>query len=252
VNADARVKTLIALAVLPVAAVFLLVDPYPQPAGYFLFADTRPVAGVPNFWNVSSNLMFLVFGVAGLLLLRKGRLSVLPGMKPAYVVFFAGIALTAFGSGWFHMVPSNDSLAWDRLPMTLAFMSLFAIVLGEHLSEPLGRKLLLPLLITGAAAVLYWSITEAAGRGDLRAYGLVQFLPMLLIPAVLVMFPSAFDRHRFLWGAFALYALAKVFEVLDSQILSIGGVVSGHSLKHVVASFVPLVLIQGMRHRRRK
>ena len=250
-NADARVLALAALAVLPVAAVFVFADPYPQPADYFLFADTRRVAGVPNFWNVTSNLMFLVFGVAGILLLRKGRLTILPGMQAAYVVFFTGILLTAFGSGWFHMTPTNESLVWDRLPMTVAFMSLFSIIVAEHVSEPLGRKLLLPLLVAGVGSVLYWGTTEASGQGDLRAYALVQFLPMLLVPAILLMFPSAFDRHHFLWAAFALYAVAKVLEALDAQILSLGGIVSGHSLKHVVASFVPLVLIRGMRRRRR-
>lgn len=251
-SADARVVLLIALAVLPVVVVFILADPYPQPADYFLFADTRPVAGVPNFWNVASNLLFLVFGVAGIRLLYQDQLTVLPGLHNAYLVLFAGITLTALGSGWFHLLPNNASLFWDRLPMTIAFVSLFSIVVGEHVSETAGRNSLLPLLIAGAASVVYWDVTEAAGHGDLRAYGLVQFLPMLLIPAMLLMFPSVFDRHRFLWGAFGLYAVAKVFEALDAQILSLGGVVSGHSLKHVAASFVPLVLIHGMRQRRRK
>ena len=251
-NVDARLLVLAGLTALPVIGVFLLAAPYPQPADYFGFADSRPVAGVPNFWNVASNILFLVFGVAGMWLLGQGRLVILHSLSPAYRVLFAGIALTALGSGWFHLQPSNASLFWDRLPMTLAFMSLFSIVLGEHVSETLGKRLLLPLLIAGAGSVLYWDITEAAGRGDLRAYGLVQFLPILLIPAILLMYPSAFDRHRFLWGALALYALAKVFEALDAQILSIGGMVSGHSLKHMAASFVPFVLIRGMRNRKRK
>lgn len=251
VTLDARVVTLVALATLPVAVVFLAAETYPQPADYFGFADSRRVAGVSNFWNVASNLMFFVFGVAGLWLLRKNRLTTLQALSPAYPILFTGITLTAFGSGWFHLNPNNDSLFWDRLPMTIAFMSLFSIVLGEHVSVALGRRLLWPLLVAGAASVIYWSLTEAAGNGDLRAYGLVQFLPMILIPAILLMFPSAFDRHLFLWAAFALYAVAKLFEALDTEILALTGFVSGHSLKHIAASFVPLVLIIGMRQRRR-
>ena len=250
-NIDRRTAALAALAALPIIAVFVLVDPYPQPADYFAFADNRVIAGIPNFYNVVSNLMFLVFGITGIAMLHGDRLAVLPELRLTYIALFAGITLTALGSGWFHLWPDNQSLFWDRLPMTIAFMSLFSMVLGEHVSTSLGKKLLFPLLLIGAGSVIYWDVTESAGAGDLRPYGLVQFLPMVLIPVTLLMFPSAFDRHRFLWGAFALYALAKVFEALDSQILSLGGVMSGHSLKHVAASFVPLILVLGMRRRRR-
>ena len=249
---DRRVVALVLTAALPVIAVFAFVDPVPQPPGYFRFADARTIAGIPNFWNVVSNLLFLVFGATGIVMLQRGRLAVLPGLRSACYALFAGITLTAFGSGWFHLHPGNDSLFWDRLPMTVAFMSLLAIILGEHVSVSVGRRSLVPLLLAGAASVFYWDITEAAGHGDLRFYGIVQFLPMLLIPAVMILYPSAFDRHRFLWGVFGLYALSKVFEALDAQVLLATGLVSGHSLKHLAASFVPLLLIRGMRNRKRR
>ena len=33
-----------------------------------------------------------------------------------------------------------------------------------------------------------------------------------------------------------MYALAKTFEALDPQIFALGGVVSGHTLKHLAAA----------------
>jgi len=234
----------------PIVAIFALVDAYPQPAEYHLFADTRKFFGIPNFWNVVSNALFLVFGFAGLILLRaNARLAILSRLKPACYVLFFGILLTAFGSTWFHLAPNNDTLFWDRLPMTIAFMPLFTLIYGEHVSARWARRLLWPLILVGTASVIYWDYTESIGSGDLRLYGLVQFLPLLLIPFMLLTYPSAFSTTRFYWLAIALYGFAKVFEQLDGQIYALGGIISGHSLKHVTASLVPLVLIKGFRTR---
>lgn len=73
---------------------------------------------------------------------------------------------------------------------------------------------------------------------------------MLLIPAILLMYESRFDAVRHFWLAIALYALAKLFEFADAAILSVGALVSGHTLKHIAASLVPWVLIHGMKKRR--
>ena len=248
---DGKALTLLALFVIPVIGVFLFVDPYPQPAEYYVFADARKSFGIANFWNVASNLLFLVFGLEGLRLLLTGRrLVLLPGLHTAYIVLFAGIALTALGSGWFHLSPRNDTLYWDRLPMTITFMPLFAIIIGENISEKLAIRLVWPLLLSGIFAVLWWDYTESIGAGDLRLYGLVQFLPLLLIPMILLLYRSVFNSVRFYWIALGLYGIAKLFEQMDAAIFSAGGIISGHSMKHIAASLVPLVLLVGMRNRR--
>lgn len=246
-----RGHALLAVTLIAAIAVFLLVDPYPQPQSYHAFADDRTLFGVPNFWNVASNAMFLIPGIAGLWILRPGKHpGILPGLNPAYHILFTGVLLTAFGSAWFHLSPGNDTLFWDRLPMTIAFMSLLAIIVGEHVSESLGRRLLWPLLAIGAVSVFYWDYSESQHAGDLRLYGLVQFLPMLLIPAILLTYRSVFDRTGFIWIVFLLYALAKVFELLDAALYNLGEVISGHSVKHVWAALGPIVLLYGGRKRR--
>lgn len=234
-----------------VIAVFLFAQPFPQPQSYYAFADQRTIFGIPNFWNVASNALFLVPGIAGLWLLEsKPRSGVLSALNPAYHIFFAGVLLTSFGSAWFHLAPDNDTLFWDRLPMTLAFMALLAIIVGEHVSARLGRILLWPLLAIGAASVVYWAWSESRFAGDLRPYGLVQFLPMLLIPVLMLAYRSVFDRTGFLWVVILLYALAKICEQLDGSIYSLGAIISGHTLKHFIAALGPIVIIHGAMKRR--
>jgi hypothetical protein len=246
-----RGRALLAVSLFAIIAVFVFVDPYPQPQAYHSFADTRTLFGVANFWNVATNAVFLVPGIAGLWMLGSAdQPGIVSGLFPAYHILFVGVLLTAFGSGWFHLAPDNDTLFWDRLPMTIAFMSLVAIIVGEHVSENLGRRLLWPLLAIGAASVFYWDYSESQQTGDLRLYGLVQFLPMLLIPAILLMYPSVFDRTRFIWVVFLLYALAKVFEQMDATLYDFGEIISGHSIKHLCAALGPIVLIYGATKRR--
>ena len=227
------------------------VDPIAQDPAYHQFADARRLVGIPNFWNVTSNLLFLIVGVLGIRYLSGADLpGVLPGLMPAYRVFFVGILLTAFGSAWYHLGPGNDSLVWDRLPMTLAFMALFSIVLGEHVSEALGRHMLLPLLAAGAGSVFFWFVSESHGQGDLRPYALIQFLPMILIPLVLQLYPSRFDRTGFIWGMIVVYAAAKLFEYADYNVFRAALLISGHSLKHLIAAAAPLLFLRGLQTRR--
>lgn len=61
-----RGYALSAFVPLAVIAVFLFAQPYPQPQSYYAFADDRTRSGVPNFWNVTSNALFLLPGIAGL------------------------------------------------------------------------------------------------------------------------------------------------------------------------------------------
>jgi hypothetical protein len=235
-----------------IAGAFLL-DPIAQDPAYHLFADTRQFLGIANFWNVASNILFLYAGIRGLHYLSTGDTSgILPSLIPAYRVFFIGVLLTAFGSGWYHSGPGLDSMVWDRLPMTLVFMSLFSIVLGEHISESFGRQMLLPLLLIGAGSVVYWLLTEGRGAGDLRPYVLVQFMPMMLIPLILLLYASGFDRTGFFWGVIGVYAIAKLFELFDSDIYRAGELISGHSIKHLVAGLAALLFLRGLKSRRAK
>lgn len=250
----AQRNLLLAIGVISAIALLALAayGPIPQSAEYHRFADDRSLWRIPNAWNVLSNLPFLLFGAIGLRELHRGSLpGLLPELRAAYVIFFAAAALVALGSGYYHVQPHNDSLVWDRLPMTLAFMAFFCIVIGEHWSVRAARALLIPLLAVGVSSVAYWSFTEARGRGDLRPYAAVQFLPVLVIPLLLWCMPSAFDRTRHFWLLIASYALAKVFEHFDAEIYRSLRVVGGHALKHIAAANGVYCVVLALRQRRR-
>lgn len=244
---EALLFTVVFAALVTVA----FVDPTPQDLGYFRFADGRRIFGIPNFFNVVSNVPFLLVGIAGLRVLSRFPQIVSPAPTLAWILFFVGVALTAFGSSYFHWRPDNASLIWDRLPMTVAFMSLVAIVVAEYFSPRAGKRLLIPCLFAGIASVLYWAFTEAAGRGDLRLYAIVQFLPMLLIPMIIILYRSRSDLSVYMGWTIVFYVIAKLFEILDINLFAVGNLVSGHTVKHLVASLAPLSLLYGLLQRHR-
>lgn len=247
-ESDRRLWLLAGVALLGLIGA-VVAPPIPQDPAYHDFADTRTVLGVPNFWNVASNLPFLLVGLLGLRELYRGTPAAAPESRPAYLVFFAGIALIGPGSAWYHLAPDNARLVWDRLPMTLAFMALFSLVIGEYLSAPVGKKLLWPLVATGVGSVVYWRLGELGGHGDLRPYALVQFLPMVLIPLILLLFRPRFTGTAYLWAMLAGYVAAKLAELLDEPLFRWLYPVSGHTLKHLLAALGVGCFVLGFRRR---
>jgi hypothetical protein len=69
-------------------------------------------------------------------------------------------------------VPNTTTLFWDRLPMTVTFMSMVSIIFCEKIDERLGYALLFPLCLIGIGSVSWWSFTESHPdwAGDLRIY----------------------------------------------------------------------------------
>lgn len=223
----------------------------PQDPAYHDFADDRAVAGIPNFWNVASNLPFAVVGILGLTVLCEAQQAgILPGLRAPFATFFSAAILVAAGSAYYHLHPNNSTLVWDRLPMTIGFMSFFTIVLGEHLTPHLARRIFVPLLAIGVGTVLYWVVTEYAERSDLRPYLVIQFLPLLLTPLILILFPSRLNKAWLYWLLLSAYAVAKVAETFDRAIYERTGFVSGHTLKHLLAAAGMLLVVIAARDRK--
>ena len=223
------------VAALVAGVLFAFSQPrFAQDPAYHLFADDRALGGLPNFWNVVTNLPFLVVGAFGLARLDRLRR---PALRTGVRIFAAGVALVAFGSAYYHLAPSNATLVWDRLPMTVGFMALFSLIVRDRLAENVGRRALAPLLTLGASSVYYWYATELQGAGDLRFYYVIQFLPLLLIPLILLTGPGAGGLSApWIWATLAIYVVAKQAESHDGALYEATGLLSGHSLKHLVAA----------------
>ncbi len=235
-------------AIITVATGF--VDPIPQDPQYHQFADQRVYFDIPNTLNVVSNLLFALIGIIGLMQLCTRRsLLVIDSIYTVYIMFFAALVAIAPGSAYYHWMPDNQSLVWDRLPMTIAFMSFFTIILAERLSLKFAKIMFLPLIIAGVLSIVYWHYSELAGEGDLRPYGLVQFLPMLMIPMILLMFEAKYTGDRAIWWFLGWYLVAKVLEIFDGQIYEWLPLISGHSLKHLAAGIGCLVFLRYLRYR---
>ncbi len=246
---DNRLKILLAIIVVAITIVFSL-DPIAQEPAYHNFADQRRILNIANFYNVLSSLPFVIVGIMGMRLVVLDQVTGgLAELWAVYLTFFVGVFLTGFGSAYYHLQPDNQTLLWDRLPMTVAFMALLCAIIGEYISTQLARKLFVPLLILGMASVVYWQVTELNGHGDLRAYVLVQFLPVLLILLILCMFASRLNGNKYIWGLIGAYAASKLLELLDNPLYSAFGLLSGHSLKHLVAAFGTLIFYWALQRR---
>lgn len=237
---DSFTIRVIVLASLAAAAILgvMTYPPIPQDVTYHNFADHRTISNIPNLNDVISNAFFLIAGILGLYRTR--------GLASSHLVFrwrffFASAALVGFGSAYYHLAPTNDTLLGDRLPMTLGFASLTVSLLAERFGERAGRVLFWPMIILSAASVAYWWFTEKMGAGDLRPYILVQFLPLVLSPILLLFFPKGSLWDRPYWILLVGYAIAKGLEWQDVKVFELTHhMVSGHTLKHVAAAMAVL------------
>ena len=209
--------------------------PIGQPRIFHQFADGRRMLGIKNFLNVFSNIPFLFIAVTGFIFLNNSKNDL--AVYLIYSTLFLGVLLTAIGSAFYHYSPNNETLVWDRLPMTKIFMSFTCAIIGQFINRRVALLLLLPLIFIGTGSVLWWSYTQINGHGDLRLYFFVQFYPMLLIPLIMWLYyqPSQKPVIRPLVRVVLWYLVAKLFEQWDTAIYDRLGI-SGHTLKHLAAA----------------
>ena len=247
----ARKQVVGALLALGVVAA-LVAGPQAQ-GGYSNFADSRDCLGVPNCADVVSNLGFLLVGLYGLWGLRRPRAAAFTEAFEisVYRWLFLGVVLTAMGSAYFHWEPDSGRLFWDRLPMTIVLMTLLCATFAERIDVAFARRWFVPLLVIGPAAALHWRWTVSLGAEDLRAYGLAQYLSLLIV-AVLHAFPSRYRAAPWILWGIVIYAIAKVFEAYDFEVLWMtSGAISGHTAKHLVSAGGLLCIVMYVTRRQR-
>lgn len=247
-----NIKSLIlsAIALIAVFITFNFVEPIPQDPGYHNFADSRTFWGIANAFDVLSNIPLAIVGLMGIFT----TLKILKGKKFnasvfQYLIFFIGVFMTGFGSLYYHYAPSIETLIWDRLPITILTLGFFCSAISEMISPKASLNLVGPFLLIGIGSVFYWNYTEGLGCGDLRLYGVVQFLPLILIPLILLMYKLPENYLPFIIGLVFFYALSRLTEAFDHQIFETLRILSGHTLKHLFAAAAACCIFMMLKNR---
>lgn len=245
-------RRLLPWAVVVLVAVGLaLYGPIAQLEHYHDFADHRDWLGIPNAADVLSNLGFAVVGWYGLSLVLHSRYNhALDAIRPGYALFFFALVLTAFGSGWYHLLPDNARLIWDRLPIALACAGILSAVWRDTLKD--GPWVDVLWAAAAIVSVAWWWYTDNYQTGDLRPYLYVQFMPLLLIPLLQWQNKTPARERWYFAAAIGFYVLAKASELLDHQIFQNFAYLSGHTIKHLFSVIAGLVVTLNFAHRKRE
>lgn len=238
---------------LSICALMVAHGPITQLAHYNEFANQTAFMGLPRAADVLSNLAFVLVALWGIFMLwpQRDHQHIQAG-RHGYLLFLVGLLLTALGSGFYHLAPDNARLVWDRLPIALACAGLLAAVRAENVPNARSGMDAILLGLFAIASVAWWRITDEHANGDLRLYLLLQGLPLILIPMWQSIYRApAMDRLAFGF-ALLLYIVAKAAEIMDQQLFSTFGVISGHTLKHLIAGGAAGVLMSRLVQRTRQ
>ncbi len=226
---------LLGLALLVILS-WWITGPIPQRQTYHDFADQRTWFEISNSLDVLTNIPFCLVGLLGIAVLQHNRQFESPVFR-MYLTLFVSVFLTGLGSAYYHLYPSDSTLVWDRLPLSIAVMSFLSLVFAERVNLELGQKLFHWLVVAGVCSVVYW-----VWLGDLRLYILVQFGSILVMPFILWRYKGS--NSGVLWTALNFYVAAKIFEYMDEQIYQYSTeLISGHSLKHIAASLSTFMVV---------
>lgn len=213
-----------------------------QPADHHHFADQRTLWGIPCAWDVLSNLPFAVLGFIGL-----GWVINVPALGRAQrgcaLLFFGGLVVTAACSAWYHWRPDDAGLAIDRLGMVFAFAGLLGLAVADRISGRAGLAMAAAVLVLGPLSVQAW-----VASGNVLAWCVLQFGGMALMLWLAALRPVAGALGLRLGAILLIYTAAKALELADHAVFDLTGqFVSGHTLKHLVASLAALLVIAALK-----
>src|SRR5271156_3508135 len=107
------------ITIAAVTVVVFLIPPIPQSEIYHHFVDTRAFGGVPNAFDVASNVFFLIVGLLGMRFVLNDLSAAHlvqrfldPRERWPYLIFFAGVALTSLAPPSINFIPLNAPLVW--------------------------------------------------------------------------------------------------------------------------------------------
>lgn len=222
-----------------VGTVLQLVWPLAQAASYHHFADQRALGFIPHAADVLSNVVILAAGLACLGWAKRNayRHDPQPPKFPGMVVAGFGLVLTAIGSAYYHWAPSDATLVWDRLPMTIVFAGILAMLWTSNTGQRVGWVPLLIMVAVSLGTIAYW-----LALNSLWPYAILQFGGLMFIVGLTL--TRKVDSVLGWTMVIVFYGLAKIFESLDWQVWELTHhVIAGHALKHVSSGLAGAALI---------
>lgn len=220
------------------AAVMLFYGPLHQFESFNQLADHSVLGGIHHAGDVISSGGYAIVGLFGILTLLPNRLH--PSIRSGwagYSLFLFSLILTALGSAYYHLSPSDGRLVWDRLPIALCCAGLLAAVRAESRRLPTSVPATVVLAGCAIASVIWWRVSEFAGDGgDLRPYLLLETLPLALIPLWQAIYDVPYADRVWFGSALGLYIVGKSAQALDFHIQARVGWISGHTIWHLLAA----------------
>ena len=248
-----RPELMLLAAVAALLAVAALGPAIAQPAHQHAFADQRAWHGIPFAMDVLSNLLFAIWGLAGLVCwLGLVRQTKERHAKARHIkqntehalsgLFFAGLVATAAASSYYHWKPDDMGLGVDRLGMAVAFAGLLGLAVANRISHRAGTAAATVILLLGPLSVWFWLVS-----GNVMPWLVVQFGGMALVLWMAFSKPLHVELQVRWVVVVAVYAVAKLLELADHQIYELTShAISGHSLKHLVASFAAFPVLKAV------
>lgn len=170
---------------------------------YNNFADCRNCCGIKNYYNVISNIIFLIGGLYHLF--------------DDHILCLCSFLVCA-GSSYYHLNPDMNTLLYDRLPMLLSFVYLILLRIELNLFEQIM------ISFYSLYSILKWKLFL-----DLVPYATIQ----LTLIIYWLIFPSYNMQY-----AIVFYIMAKICEDYDYKIYMLTNkIISGHTIKHILAGF---------------
>lgn len=206
-------------------------------SSYHSFADSSNVCGIHNGLNVLSNLSFIV---AGLLACFKFWQNKNTNINSWIVAL--GAVLVCLGSSYYHYMPSDHTLFWDRLPMSLVFSGILMYSIIELNLIPNVKnkvKFSLGYLLFSLVCVVLWYVGSLNNTSILGPYVFLQFggMALLLYMGYLAYSRGNKELYKKISGVMLCYIVAKIFESHDSAVyLLTDQLVSGHTIKHMISA----------------
>lgn len=234
-------KAVAALTVVLAIAMWWVL-PHADFPDYGKFADDR----LSHARNVLSNLGLVLIGAAGVPWALRHR----GDDFTASLTLFIGVFAAGLGSMYFHAQPLLDgrlnrsALLWDRMPITMAFAGLIALVLRDRVLHRPNRFVLPFLVVVGLATALYWYWS-----GDLYPYAFFQFYTAAGTLLMIMILRPAYTEAGYVAAAVCLFGISKVFEEFDALIYG-KWEIGGHPLKHIASAFAALMILLWLAKRR--